>query len=288
MKGNIKLRGKLQFYMFAPILITILLVLLNIPVYRFSLETGLVASGFTVIYFIVVSIIYTRFKPAFLDELVNFATQYSIVQKKLLNELELPYALVDSNGKLLWVNEKFTEITGRGKGYNKSVATIFSQITKELLQKSKGNFEMHISYGGADYRVQLRPIEFTTDAADSDIVEIHGESDYLVALYLFDETELNRYIRENDAQRLVAGLIYIDNYEEALNSIQDVKRSLLIALVDRKVNKYFAEVDGLVRKVEKDKYFVIFRHMYLQKMEEDKFSIIEEVKSVKVGNEMSA
>ena len=32
-------------------------------------------------------------------------------------------------------------------------------------------------------------------------------------------------------------LIYIDNYEEALESIEEVKRSLLVALVDRKVSK---------------------------------------------------
>ena len=56
-------------------------------------------------------------------------------------------------------------------------------------------------------------------------------------MYLFDETELNRYIRENEEQRLVAGLVYIDNYDEALDSIEDVKRSLLVALIDRKVNK---------------------------------------------------
>ena len=80
---------------------------------------------------------------------------------------------------------------------------------------------------------------------------INDTDEYLTAIYLFDETELNRYIRENEEQKLVAGLIYIDNYEEALDSIEDVKRSLLIALVDRKVNKYFTEIDALVRKIEK-------------------------------------
>ena len=52
------------------------------------------------------------------------------------------------------------------------------------------------------------------------------------------------------------GFVYIDNYDEALDSIEDVKRSLLVALIDRKVNKYFTELDALVRKIEKDKYFV--------------------------------
>ena len=66
-----------------------------------------------------------------------------------------------------------------------------------------------------------------------------------------------------------------------------MKRSLLIALVDRKVNKYFTEIDALVRKIEKDKYFVVFKYKYLEQLSADKFKLIEDVKSIKVGNEMA-
>ena len=86
------------------------------------------------------------------------------------------------------------------------------------------------------------------------------------ALYLFDETELQHCKQENLDQKQVSALVYIDNYDEALDSIEDVKRSLLIALVDRKVNQYFSKMDALVRKIEKDKYFVVFKYKYLQKL----------------------
>ena len=48
-------------------------------------------------------------------------------------------------------------------------------------------------------------------------------------------------------------MAYLDNYEEALESVEDVRRSLLIALIDRKITKYFSNFDGLVKKLEKDK-----------------------------------
>ena len=54
-------------------------------------------------------------------------------------------------------------------------------------------------------------------------------------------------------------MIYLDNYEEALESVEEVRRSLLIALIDRKVNKYIAALDGISKKLEKDKYLVIMR-----------------------------
>lgn len=287
MKRNIKFKGRLRNYMYSPILLTILLVFINIPMYFYHLEAGLAISAFVLVYFTAVMLNYQRNKPFFVNELINFATQYGTVQRKLLNEFDIAYALIDYNGKLLWVNEKFTELTGKDKEYHKSITSVFSHITKEILQKNRTESQLHISWGGREYRIQLKRIEFASITPENDMVSVEGSEEYMTALYLYDETQLNQYIRENDDQKLVSALIYIDNYDEVLNSIEDVKQSLLIALIDRKVNKYFAGMDGLVRKMEKDKYFVIFRYVYLSKMEEDKFSLLEEVKTVKVGNEMS-
>lgn len=287
MKKNIKFKGRLRNYLLSPMLLTILLILMNVPIYIYQLRAGLMVSDFVVIYFVVVFTIYHKNKALFVNELINFATQYGTVQKKLLNEFDLAYALIDYTGKILWVNEKFTELTGKNKDYHKSITSIFSHITKEIIQKNKLETQLHITYGEHDFRAQLKRIEFSSVTPENDLISIEGDEQYMTALYLYDETQLNRYIRENDDQKMVAALVYIDNYEETMNSIEDVKQSLLTALIDRKVNKYFSVMDGIVRKIEKDKYFVIFRNYYLSKMEEDKFSLIEEVKTVKVGNKMA-
>ena len=76
-------------------------------------------------------------------------------------------------------------------------------------------------------------------------------------------------------------------YEEALESIDDVRRSLFIGLIDKRVNKYFACGSAIVRKMEKDKYLAIFRYKYLEKLMSDRFSLLEDIKSVKIGNEMT-
>ena len=146
---------------------------------------------------------------------------------------------------------------------------------------------MHLKMQNREFRVSLNRIYFDDIMDQSESIEMDEAEEFLTALYLFDETELNRYKQENREQKQVAGLIYIDNYDEALDSIEDVKRSLLIALVDRKVNQYFSKMDALVRKIEKDKYFVVFKYKYLQPMMDDRFSILEDVKTVKVGNEMA-
>lgn len=82
-------------------------------------------------------------------------------------------------------------------------------------------------------------------------------------------------------------MAYLDNYEEALESVEDVRRSLLIALIDRKITKYFSNFDGLVKKLEKDKYFLIMRQSSLEALKEQRFHILDEVKTVNIGNEMA-
>ena len=286
-KTNIKLKGKLRRYLNWPLYLTIVLILMDVAMYAQDIQMGAEFSGFIVLYVIIVLISNRRSRPLLINELVNFATQYGTVQKQLLNDFEIPYALLDYNSRFLWMNEKFTEITGKDKNYHKSVTTVFPSLTKDILQKSEAVGSINVMLDDRNYRISMKRIYFDSVTRDSAIVAINDTDEYLTAIYLFDETELNRYIRENEEQKLVAGLIYIDNYEEALDSIEDVKRSLLIALVDRKVNKYFTEIDALVRKIEKDKYFVVFKYKYLEQLSADKFKLIEDVKSIKVGNEMA-
>ena len=286
-KTNIKLKGKLRRYLNWPLYLTIVLILMDVAMYAQDIQMGAEFSGFIVLYVIIVLISNRRNRPLLINELVNFATQYGTVQKQLLNDFEIPYALLDYNSRFLWMNEKFTEITGKDKNYHKSVTTVFPSLTKDILQKSEAVGSINVMLDDRNYRISMKRIYFDSVTRDSAIVAINDTDEYLTAIYLFDETELNRYIRENEEQKLVAGLIYIDNYEKALDSIEDVKRSLLIALVDRKVNKYFTEIDALVRKIEKDKYFVVFKYKYLEQLSADKFKLIEDVKSIKVGNEMA-
>ena len=109
----------------------------------------------------------------------------------------------------------------------------------------------------------------------------------LIAVYLFDETEILTYKQMVNDQKMVAGLIYLDNYEEALESVEEVRRSLLTALIDRKITKYITAMNGIVKKLEKDKYFIAIKQCYIQELKDNRFSILEDVKTVNIGNEMA-
>lgn len=287
MNKKIKLKGKLWVLFSWPLFLTLLLVLLDIGAYIYDVKCGMVISAFLIVYLVSNAIVYIWSKPNLITEIINFGTQYSTVQKKLLNDFEIPYALLDNTGKILWVNEQFSLLTGVDKKYHKSVSTIFPTITREFIEKNEETTDVMLEHEEKVYRITLKRVLFEELMGETPLIDANETGDYLVTLYLFDETLVHQYEKENLEQKLVTALVYIDNFEEALESIEEVKRSLLIALVDRKVNQYFSNVDALVRKTEKDKYFVVFKYKYLKQLEEDKFSVLEDVKTVKVGNEMA-
>ena len=220
-----------------------------------------------------------------LGGLVEFSAEYAWIQKQLLTEMALPYALADDDGRIVWMNQAFQEIIALEKGTRKNLLSLFPEVTKTDLAVDNETAQVHTSFGEYKFRLDLQPI-FVSGTEEEDIEALVSRQK-LLAVYLFDETEILRYRQEITDERMVAGLIYLDNYDEALESVEEVRRSLLTALIDRKINKAIGSIEGVVKKLEKDKYFFTIKQKYMEQLEEERFSILEEVKAVNIGNEMA-
>ena len=122
---------------------------------------------------------------------------------------------------------------------------------------------------------------------EEEIQDDGAEGDVLQVFYLFDETQLRGYEEESKKKSLVAGQIYIDNYEEVLENMEEVRQSLLLALVERKIMKYMQGLDAIIKGFEKDKFLFVFEEEKLEELMESKFSILDEVRLINIGNELS-
>lgn len=292
MKRYIKVKGALKAYLLWPIMLSLLLVCMNISIYLIDRQAAFVMFGFLVLYVVIALSLYLFKRPSVMGDLIRFAADYGQVQKQLLKEMALPYAILDYEGRLLWGNNEFLDLIENEKAARKSISSIFPDITDEVLPRDMQDKVVKISKNNNHYKIILRKI-IAVDFADSAPFEYQEEdsklhdANTLIAMYIYDETEIKTLIRENHEQKLITGLLYIDNYEEALESIDEVRRSLLIALVDRKINKYMQSIDAIVKKLEKDKYIFMFKQKFLPQLQANKFSILEEVRTVNIGNEMS-
>ena len=291
MKENkkVQLKGQLRLYMQWPAIMALFLVAVNIWIYKLDRRAGTLMFIFLLIYIVMVGILYLYSKSVIMKDLVEFAAQYGIVQNTLLRELSVPYAILLEDGKAIWMNDKFEEIFGRKPKGEAYVSKYIPELNKNIFPKEEDEIvEMDVYYENREYKAVLRRVSVAGFSETEQLMELPEEREYFIAVYLNDVTELNVCKKENEEQRLVAGLIYIDNYDEVINSVEEVRQSLLMALVDRKINQYIARVDGIVKKLENDKYFIAIKKQYFKKLEQDKFSLLEDVKSVNIGNGIPA
>ena len=279
-----RLKGQTSFYLKMPMYFAFAALPIVIWEYTRDIKGGFILSIALSIYLILSIIFYNVAKGKYKQELIDFATDYTQVQKKLIKGLDIPYGLLDKEGRFLWGNPALNDIC-KGTGV-KFINSIFSEINLDSLkfEEDSNTSITYITHESVFYRVEFNKIELNKDFTDNSVDEA---TEYMVAMYMFDETEIKRLTKENNEQKMVAGLIYIDNYDDALQSVEDVRQSLLVALIDRRINKYFATYNAIVRKMEKDKYFIVMKQKYVSVLQSDKFSILDEVKAVNIGNEMA-
>ncbi len=287
-KKNMRLKGQLRMYMQWPLIMMVFLWAMDIWMYQLDKKAGIILSVFIVIYMIVAGTLYFYNRSLILADLIQFSTQYQGIQNILLKELALPYAILQEDGRILWGNDSFKTIIS-GQKREKYINKIMSDLDVPAFSDTdKDHMEVEVTYKDREYQVDLQKVSIKGFSEEEMVLQIPPESEYFIALYMRDVTELKSYIRKNEDQRMLAGLIYIDNYEEVMESVEEVRQSLLVALIDRRINKYIGDVDGLVKKLEKDKYFIVMKVEGYRKLEQDKFTILEDVRNVNIGNARSA
>ncbi len=289
--SNLKYKGGIKRFFLMLYTLAAVLVIINVAIAFIDKKAALVLLIFTIIY--ITTVIYTvvRNQSILLNEMVSFATQYGQVQRRLLRDLKLPYALLDESGRVIWTNDAFKEAFSVDRDFKKSLPSLFPTVKNEDMptgEDDEPESTFSVEYDGRNYRINMRRISMSDMVSNSDVVDPSDSySGYLMACFFYDDTALKIALQEIDDQSVAVGLIYLDNYDEALESVEEVRRSLLIALIDRKINKCISALDGICKKIEKDKFLVIMRKKALETLCENKFDLLQDVKTVNIGNEMA-
>ena len=267
-----------------PALMIVFMIIMTVTMFFVESRAGVVMLGFTFAYILVLLLMYFHNKTLVISNPKGIAEQYGFLQNTLLKEIAVPHAVMMDDGKIVWANERFEQIFGFESTINKYLSNYIHDLNRSVFPKASENVEIEVEFGNRDYRAILEkiPVEYLNDMEN--VFGLPKGREYFITVTLEDITDLNFYIRENEGQKLVSGLIYFDNYEEVMESVEEVRQSLLIALIDRKVNQYLAGFDGLVKKMEKDKYFFVVKQKHFKEMVKGKFAVLEEAKSVNIGN----
>ncbi|KYC67144.1 DHH family phosphoesterase [Heyndrickxia coagulans] len=97
-------------------------------------------------------------------------------------------------------------------------------------------------------------------------------------LYFFDITEQAEVEQLYEDERTVIAIIYLDNYDEVTQGMDDQSVSNLNSLVTSILNKWTMEFGLFFKRISSDKFIAVFNERILHELEDNKFSILDEVR----------
>ena len=202
--------------------------------------------------------------------------KYRLISNKVLlsgitipENMPLPYAIINNGKKILVYNQGFRDIFRDREIGDVPITDFFSDyklyINKQTVTFNDRYFEV-----------------YTEKCRVSDNSKASGSKD-VYAVTLVEVTENRKLLRIIEDIRTVAGLIYIDNYEEVIESIDESRVPILTALIEKRLNGFAAKTGGIIKKFEKDRFVFMLSRKSLEELKEKKFEILNEIKELRSG-----
>lgn len=166
---------------------------------------------------------------------------------------------------ILLINEQYT--IEWSNPYMQRVLNVDTLIGEELfllsdelyiLMKSEDRNEMHITIRNRKYRVFYKRNE--------------------KLLYFFDITEQVEIETQYFADRTVLGVLFIDNYDEITQAMDDQSRSLTNSMVTSIINNWATGYGIFAKRISSDRFLAVLNESILTEVEKNKFAILDEVR----------
>lgn len=141
---DIMKKTKIEQYLQGPLWALLILAFVDIVFFFLDIRCGVILAVSLVVFLVFQMIIYSRSKQEIIKECMDFMFEQSQVQNYLLQQLPVPYALLDGNGMIIWSNDAFHKIVGENRG--KSLQQIFPNLNRNLLPSDVMHSISHIEY----------------------------------------------------------------------------------------------------------------------------------------------
>jgi len=193
--------------------------------------------------------------------------------------LDFPLAalIVEENGKIRWYNDAFAKTFNEEHLYDKELTALIPDIaTENLFKEPAMPMQTTVCCNGKSFRVF------------GSVPQGEYKKGRIAVLYFDEITEYVEYKNKYLDEKTFECLIFVDNYDELMESTPNSAMPQLQALLYKIINDWAGENDGILIKYEKDKYCILFENRYLEGFIKDKFSILSEIRAISEGNTIPA
>ena len=180
------------------------------------------------------------------------------------SDFPLPFLAAEEDGTILGINKDMEAIL-HSDGKDKEIWDFFPKFD---FKKSKQEVLIH---------------DCVFDAFCSKAFQ-RRDGTYVYYLSLTGAEEKENLKRQLEEEQSVCGYLYIDNYDEVAEGLDDSQVSILTALLERKLNVYVADMGGIIKRFERGRYLLVLSNKALQEAMRKKFDILNDIKNTKAGN----
>ena len=198
----------------------------------------------------------------------------SAAKTSLINS-PFPLIILETDGNVVWKSSKFaTEFE------DIDINTFVNDLVYDLKEEIKNKKDKTDKSILRNIQVNKRQYRMVGKFVNSKRYSKNKKDEYMAIIYFIDETENIKLQKEYNDSKSCVGIIMIDNYEENMQMLESEEKAQYIAEIDKVIYEWTNETNGILIKSDRDRYIYIFEQRYLEKIKEDKFSLLDKIKEL--------
>lgn len=209
-------------------------------------------------------------KKAFDNYCKNIVRNVNEVSNYAIEKIPAAILIIDNGGRLQWHNAELNKWLDEPPAIGTAIKDFWPRIITAPIWGSEGEYVF--AHGDKYYNVKYRPVSTTED--------LHG----LMALYVWDVSDVEHLKHEHAMGKLVLGYIQIDNYDEVLQGLSEAQRTSIVFEVNRLLDEWSHSIEGFLRRVSDDLYIIVMERQSLDRALAEKFDILDKVRSLSGAN----
>ena len=201
----------------------------------------------------------------------NITGNVDVATKDTMVNSPLPMVIFrPESDDLIWTNDRFLRLTGdREHLFDAKLSSVVPGFDTRWLLEGKNECPDHVSFCGRRFVVYGHLVR-TGDKGGG----------FLATTYWVDVTELCETRDKYLASRPVMAVLLLDNYEDLMKNLTENERSAIYSEINARLDAWVADTHGMLRRVERDRYYYIFEEQYLARFIEKKFDILDTIRQV--------
>ena len=209
------------------------------------------------------------------------------VSKRSLINSPFPLLITETNGNIIWKNTKFVQEFSNCD-INKYLTNLLKDIKLEIENNEKIKDNKIVTNIVIDKKKYKVIGEYIRNKNNIKLNDKKQEKEYMATLYFLDETEKEKLSDKFEKSRVCIGVIKIDNYEETMQRIDGEDKSQILAKIEKNIYDWANDFKGVIIKSERDTFILVCEQKDLEKLKEEKFSILDTIKGINMPEKVQA